>query len=56
LCCQPERLLTVRGAAMKATARPRADATITLADGRTLAYYEWGDPTGSPVLLVHGGR
>jgi hypothetical protein len=41
---------------MKATARPRADATITLADGRTLAYCEWGDPTGSPVLLVHGGR
>jgi pimeloyl-ACP methyl ester carboxylesterase len=40
---------------MKATARPRADATITLADGRTLAYCEWGDPTGSPVLLVHGG-
>jgi pimeloyl-ACP methyl ester carboxylesterase len=40
---------------MKASARPRADATITLADGRTLAYCEWGDPTGSPVLLVHGG-
>ena len=39
---------------MKATARPRADATITLADGRTLAYCEWGNPTGSPVLLVHG--
>jgi hypothetical protein len=35
---------------MKASARPRADATITLADGRTLAYCEWGDPTGSPVL------
>ena len=28
--------------------------TITLADGRALAYCEWGDPTGSPVLLVHG--
>ena len=40
---------------MKATARPRADATIMLADGRALAYCEWGDPTGSPVLLVHGG-
>ena len=40
---------------MKATARPRADATITLADGRTLAYCEWGNPTGSPVMLVHGG-
>jgi pimeloyl-ACP methyl ester carboxylesterase len=40
---------------MKATARPHADATITLADGRTLAYCEWGNPTGFPVLLVHGG-
>ena len=40
---------------MKATARPLADATITLADGRTLAYCEWGNPTGSPVLLAHGG-
>ena len=40
---------------MKATARPRADATITLADGRILAYCEWGDPSGSPVLLAHGG-
>jgi pimeloyl-ACP methyl ester carboxylesterase len=40
---------------MKATARPHADATITLADGRTLAYCEWGNPSGSPVLLAHGG-
>jgi len=41
-------------AATKATARPGADATITLADGRILAHCEWGDPSGSPVLLVHG--
>jgi pimeloyl-ACP methyl ester carboxylesterase len=40
---------------MRASARPRADATITLADGRALAYCEWGNPTGFPVLLVHGG-
>jgi pimeloyl-ACP methyl ester carboxylesterase len=40
---------------MKATARPRADATITLPDGRVLAYCEWGDPTGTPVLFAHGG-
>lgn len=40
---------------MKASARPRTDATITLADGRILAYCEWGEPTGSPVLLMHGG-
>jgi pimeloyl-ACP methyl ester carboxylesterase len=40
---------------MKATARPRADATTTLADGRSLAWCEWGNPTGFPVLLAHGG-
>jgi pimeloyl-ACP methyl ester carboxylesterase len=40
---------------MKASARPRADATMTLADGRALAWCEWGDPTGFPVLLLHGG-
>jgi pimeloyl-ACP methyl ester carboxylesterase len=28
---------------------------LTACDGRTLAYCEWGHPTGSPVLLVHGG-
>jgi pimeloyl-ACP methyl ester carboxylesterase len=39
---------------MKATARPRADATMTLADGRTLAYSEWGDLSGQPVMLMHG--
>lgn len=30
------------------------DSTITLADGRQLAYAEWGDPDGKPVLLFHG--
>src|SRR6266568_1580644 len=25
-----------------------------MADGRTLAYAEWGDPRGDPVLLFHG--
>jgi pimeloyl-ACP methyl ester carboxylesterase len=40
---------------MRASARPRADATITLADGRALAYCEWGNPTGFPVLWMHGG-
>jgi pimeloyl-ACP methyl ester carboxylesterase len=39
---------------MRASARPRADATVTLADGRVLAYCEWGDPAGTPVLLAHG--
>jgi pimeloyl-ACP methyl ester carboxylesterase len=28
--------------------------TITLTDGRTLAYAEWGDPDGAPVVSIHG--
>jgi pimeloyl-ACP methyl ester carboxylesterase len=28
--------------------------TIKLADGRTLAYAEWGDPDGSPIIQIHG--
>jgi pimeloyl-ACP methyl ester carboxylesterase len=30
------------------------DATLTLPDGRALAYCEWGDPNGAPVLHFHG--
>lgn len=30
------------------------DKTITLKDGRTLAYTEHGDPNGKPVFFVHG--
>ena len=33
---------------------PIQDATITLADGRHLAYAEWGDATGTPVFFFHG--
>lgn len=33
---------------------PHRDATITLPDGRRLAYAEWGDLDGSPVFLFHG--
>lgn len=29
-------------------------ATTTTADGRTLAFCEWGDPNGSPVFSLHG--
>src|SRR5512136_1482675 len=28
--------------------------TIALSDGRTLAYAEYGDPTGQPVFFFHG--
>jgi pimeloyl-ACP methyl ester carboxylesterase len=30
------------------------DATLTLADGRTLGYARYGDPAGRPVLALHG--
>jgi pimeloyl-ACP methyl ester carboxylesterase len=32
---------------------PRADLTLELPGGRTLAYAEWGDPAGQPVLFLH---
>lgn len=39
---------------MKASATPKLDRTMELADGRTLAYSEWGDLRGRPVVLLHG--
>ncbi len=33
---------------------PIKDDVIRLRDGRALAYAEWGDPGGPPVLLFHG--
>jgi pimeloyl-ACP methyl ester carboxylesterase len=38
----------------RATATPGADRTIRLRDGRELAYSEWGDLAGRPVVLLHG--
>ncbi len=38
----------------KATASPKVDRTIRLQDGRQLAYCEWGDLDGRPVVLFHG--
>lgn len=32
-----------------------SDASLSLPDGRTLAYREYGDPQGAPVLNNHGG-
>ena len=32
-----------------------ATATLSLDDGRTLAYAEFGDPGGDPVFVFHGG-
>jgi pimeloyl-ACP methyl ester carboxylesterase len=31
-----------------------ATATTSTADGRTLAFCEWGDPKGTPVFSLHG--
>jgi pimeloyl-ACP methyl ester carboxylesterase len=28
--------------------------SVTLPDGRSLGYAEWGDPAGSPVMAIHG--
>jgi pimeloyl-ACP methyl ester carboxylesterase len=33
---------------------PNLDARLVLPDGRALAYCEWGDPDGSPVVFFHG--
>lgn len=33
---------------------PERDTTLTLRDGRTLAYTEHGDLSGKPVIFVHG--
>jgi pimeloyl-ACP methyl ester carboxylesterase len=38
----------------RATAVPKVDRTIVLRDGRALAYAEWGDLVGCPVVLLHG--
>ena len=34
---------------------PRVDAAVRLRDGRTLAYAEWGEGAGRPMVLFHGG-
>ncbi|MFC6730555.1 alpha/beta fold hydrolase, partial [Natronoarchaeum mannanilyticum] len=31
-----------------------SEAAATAADGRTIAYREYGDPDGAPVLFHHG--
>jgi pimeloyl-ACP methyl ester carboxylesterase len=33
---------------------PIADRVLELRDGRSLAYADWGDPGGAPVVLLHG--
>lgn len=40
--------------AIAIAAEPRHDATITTGDGRRLAYAEFGEPDGRPVVLLHG--
>jgi pimeloyl-ACP methyl ester carboxylesterase len=36
------------------TATPKTDRTMKLGDGRTLAFCDWGDLQGRPVVLFHG--
>lgn len=38
----------------KASASPKVDRTIRLRDGRHMAYCEWGDLQGRPLVLLHG--
>ncbi|HEX4897909.1 MAG TPA: alpha/beta fold hydrolase, partial [Candidatus Limnocylindrales bacterium] len=37
-----------------ASHEPRLEHRLQLDDGRVLAVAEWGDPDGTPVLLLHG--
>ena len=39
---------------MTAASTPKLDRTMKLADGRMLAFSEWGDLDGRPVALLHG--
>jgi pimeloyl-ACP methyl ester carboxylesterase len=32
----------------------QTERSLTLPDGRSLGYAEWGDPDGSPVMVIHG--
>jgi pimeloyl-ACP methyl ester carboxylesterase len=36
------------------TTRALSDSVLQLAEGRALAYTEWGDPGGAPVFFCHG--
>ena len=38
----------------RATATPKIDQAIRLLDGRRMAYCEWGDLKGRPVIWLHG--
>ncbi len=46
--------MTERGRQRRRTIRRVLAATVELADGRHLCFDDVGDPTGAPVLYVHG--
>jgi pimeloyl-ACP methyl ester carboxylesterase len=43
-------------AAITRTHQGTTVASITLRDGRRLAYYEYGDPAGKPIFYFHGSQ
>ncbi len=47
------RPLPDSGAGGRGVMAPLADEVLRLADGRLLAWTEWGDPRGSPVVFLH---
>lgn len=36
------------------SATPRSEGRVRLRDGRSLAFADWGDPRGRPVVMFHG--
>jgi pimeloyl-ACP methyl ester carboxylesterase len=49
-----ERAQTTAGRRGRSRGRSRPLRTISIAGGRTLGYYEYGDPAGHPVIALHG--
>jgi pimeloyl-ACP methyl ester carboxylesterase len=45
---------TLEGSAMATVSAPAPTLTLTLRDGRRLAYADYGDPQGRPVVFLHG--
>ena len=54
-CASTERVRSVGGRTpLPVMTPPRIDIVIQVSDKRRLAYAEYGEPDGAPVLLFHG--